>query len=138
MIKQFLKNLLSKIGVVNFSLKVAELIVRNYSFVVEIPFEEWTNKVIDELKAIAEDGKITNDESAEFIAFIRPLIPRNMYANWSLRIAEAILKDINYTQDIPYDGWTNDIINELGQASEDGEISNSEVADFIKFIREAR
>lgn len=138
MIKQFLKSLLSKIGIVNFSLKVAELIVRNYSFVVEIPYEEWTNKVIDKLKGIAEDGKITNGESAEFISFIRTLVPKNIYANFSLRIAEAILKDISYKQNIPYEGWTNDIINELEKASEDGEISNSEVADFIKFVREAR
>jgi len=138
MIKRFLKGMLSKLGITNLALKAAELVVRNYSFVIEIPFNEWTNKIIGKLEDIAENGKITNNESAEFLAFIKTLIPRNIYANLSLRIAETILEDIDYTKDIPYVEWTNDIINELRQASEDDEISNKEVADFIKFVRENR
>lgn len=138
MIKQFFKRLLSKLGVVNFSLKISEFVVRNYSFTVEIPFPNWTNKIIAELEKIAEDGQLTNQESAEFVAFIKTLVPHNVYANFTLRVAEAILSDIEYTQSIPYEGWTNDIIDELQEASEDGKIDNDEVADFIKFIREAR
>lgn len=138
MFKQLFKRLLSKIGVVNLSLKIAEMAVRNYSFVVNIPYKEWTNKMVDKLNKVSDDGKITNDESADFVALIKTMIPSNMYANFSLRVAELVLRDIEYTQSIPYDGWTNDIIDELQQASKDGEISNSEVADFIKFVREAR
>lgn len=138
MIKQFFKRLLSKLGIVNFSLKLAEFIVRNYSFVIDIPYKEWVNKYIEKLNKIADDGKITNDESAEFVALINTMIPHNIYANYALRIAESVLKDIEYTQSIPYEGWATDIGTELEQASQDGEISNNEVADFIKFVREAR
>ena len=138
MIKWFLKSILLKLGVVSLALKVAELVVRNFSFVMNIPFDEWTNKIIDKLETVAEDGKITNDESSEFIAFTRTLIPHNIYANYSLRVAEAILGGIEYTCTIPYAGWTKDIINGLQEASEDGEIGNNEVADFIKFVRENR
>jgi len=138
MFKAILNNLLARIGLANLGLRIGETILRNYSFSEVIPYQGWTNNIIDQLKKISDDGKFTNSEAAEFIAYIRTLIPQNIYADLALRVSETILRNVQYSFAIPYPGWTNDIVNEFQKVAEDGEVTNVELADFVRFIRENR
>ncbi len=71
MLKQILSTLAWKIGIVNLTLRVAEVILRNVDFEAQIPYSGWTNDILSEVKTMAEDGKITNDEAADMLKFIR-------------------------------------------------------------------
>ncbi len=71
MLKKILSHLAWKMGIVNMSLRVAEVVLRNVEFEAEIPFSGWANDILEEAKKMAEDGKITNDEAADVVKFIR-------------------------------------------------------------------
>lgn len=129
---------LSKFGFANLGLRIAETILRGYTFKQPIPYSGWTNEVLAKLNKMADDKQFDNDETAEFVKYIRTVTPKNFYLNISLRVSETIFKNVEYSTNIPYSGWTDDIIDQFEKISEDGVINNKEAANFVKFIRENR
>lgn len=138
MLKNMINWGLSKLGFANLGLRIAETVLRYYTFKQPIPYSGWTNEILAELNKIADDGQFDNDEAAEFVKYIRTVTPENFYLNLSLKVSETIFRNVNYSTSIPYPGWTDDIINQFEKISEDGVIDNNESANFVKFIRENR
>ena len=55
--------------------------------------------------------------------------------NLSLRIAEFILRQLELEWDVPYPGYTKDIIEQVNKIAEDDTITSNEIADVIKYFR---
>lgn len=136
LIKKYLANLAMKLGILNFSLKVAEMAARNFSFAVDIPFSKWTEEISSILEKANDDGKIDNTELEEIVTWIKTVTPENIWIDKSLSLTGIFLRNIKFTTPLPYKKWTEDMVDKLHKISEDGEINNTEVADLIKFIRE--
>lgn len=58
--------------------------------------------------------------------------------NLGLRVSEYILRRVNLSWEIPYKGYINDIIDQIKQIAEDGEITSDELASVLKHFRENR
>jgi len=138
MFKNILNYLLAKLGTANLGLRAAETILKNYTFERKIPFEEWTQRIVEQLEKISKDGEFTNNEAAEFIEYISTVTPKNMYLSISLKIAQTVLRNVDYSASIPYSGWANDMAKQFREIADDGKVTNVELANLVKFIRENR
>lgn len=53
----------------------------------------------------------------------------------ALRIAEFILEQVNMTWDVPYPGYTKDIVEQVQKIAEDDKITSKEIAEVIRYFR---
>jgi len=136
LVKKYLANLAIRFGILNFSLKVAEMAARNFSFRVEVPFKEWTKEIFSILDRANDDGRLDNTEFEEIVTWINAVTPDNKWLNSSLSLAATLLRNAEFSILLPYGKWTADMVDELHIILEDGEINNIEVANLIKFVRE--
>lgn len=135
-IKKYLTRLAIQLGILNFSLKVAEMAARNFSFTIEVPFPKWTEEISSILERANDDGKIDNMELEEIVTWIKNVTPESFWIEKPLNIAGILLRNTKFAIPLPYKKWTEDMVDELHKILEGGEIDNIEVADLIKFIRE--
>lgn len=137
-IKKYLARLAIQLGILNFSLKVAEMAARNFTFTIEIPFPKWTEEISSILEQANNDGKLDNTELEEIVTWVKTITPDSYWINKPLSLAGILLRNVQFTIPLPYKKWTEDMVDKLHKALDDGEIDNIEVADLIKFIRENR
>lgn len=71
MLKKVLALVMDKIGVRRLSLRVAEFMLRQLELEWEIPYPDYTNEVIEQLREAADDGVVTSNEIADVIKYFR-------------------------------------------------------------------